>query len=90
MIIPLIGALIAFSGLGTVAWYYSLPEHKREEYDRKVAEYFKKRIEELGVGVTLDDNQASLKIKASQQGVSEADVKRIINESREDAKRDIQ
>lgn len=90
MIIPLIGALLTISGVTTLVWYSGLSKEKQEKYDRKVADLFKRKMSEAGVGITIDDNEASIKLKASRQGMNEAQVRRIINESREEAKKDMQ
>ncbi len=90
LIIPLIAAIMAVGGVGTLFWYNTLSDAKKKEYDRKVLNIFKSNMEErFSITFNDGDNLVQLKEKAKEKGISEKDVKTVIKEAQNEAKEEL-
>ncbi|NET55840.1 MAG: hypothetical protein F6K47_06625 [Symploca sp. SIO2E6] len=88
-IIPLIAGLFALGGAGTLIWYYTLPNDKKQQYDQAVISILKQKMQEQGIAVNASDTKESIEAKAKEQGISEKNLKTIVDEAIEEGKNQV-
>jgi hypothetical protein len=85
-IIPLIGLLLMSTGGAILVWYNLLSAEDKKKYEKAVFSILKQKMQERGIAIDFDDTKESLEAKAKRKGLSNEEIKRIIDESAEEGK----